>query len=169
MWKIPTAHQDANSSVALWTVRLCIFTIYLVFLNQFLLPVDVIVEFNVPPNPFPVKRTFLIIQWWVSQLLLYSVLVLDVLSFISFHTTERWIYSLYSHILRILIMLLLSCAPKTSCFKCHIYETHHSMHFQIFFIKSLFTRFLMENMPKSLELRISVAVIHKELDISSQG
>jgi hypothetical protein len=51
--------------------------LHVVFLDQLLLPVDGIVEFNVPPNPFPVKTAFLIIQCGINQLLLYKSLVFD--------------------------------------------------------------------------------------------
>ena len=42
------------------------------------------------------------------------------------------------------------------------------MNFRISYVQLLLTRFRMENLPES-ELRINVAVVHKNLDISSQG
>ena len=68
-------------------------------------------------------------------------------------------------------MSLLSSALKKSFVKWYIYETHYIMHFQIFYSQLPFTRFRLEytSMPESLDLRISVALVHKKLDISSQG
>lgn len=81
--------------------------LHVVCFDQLLQPIDWIVEFNVPPSPFTFKRAFLIIQCRIGQILLYIVLVLEVSLFISFHTTERWIYS---HIFRTVMTLLISPA-----------------------------------------------------------
>jgi len=99
--------------------------LHVVFLDQLLLPVDGIVEFNVPPNPFPVKTAFLIIQCWINQLLLYKSLVFDFYCLFPFiqtngeHTRIFFFHSRTVH-LDIIKVFYSPTDAQENCFKKNI-------------------------------------------------